>query len=87
MPKKNPEREVRRERRKELLSMLESAGITDVVGVQELYKEMVGSVLENSLEGELEEELGYSKYDYRNKDTDNCRNGYSEKGALQLRRN
>jgi Transposase and inactivated derivatives len=79
MPKKNPEREARRERRKELLAMLESAGITDVAGVQELYKEMVGSVLENSLEGELEEELGYSKYDYRNKDTDNCRNGHSEK--------
>ena len=58
MPKKNPEREARRERRKELLTMLESAGITDVAGVQELYKEMVGSVLENSLEGELEEELG-----------------------------
>lgn len=37
--------------------------------------EMVGTVLENGLEGELDEELGYSKYDYRNKDTDNCRNG------------
>ena len=27
---------------------------------------MVGTVLENGLEGKLEEELGYSKYDYRN---------------------
>ena len=79
MSKKNPEREARRERRKELLAMLESAGITDVSGVQELYKEMVGSVLENSLEGELEEELGYSKYDYQKKETDNCRNGHSDK--------
>lgn len=25
------------------------------------------------------EELGYSKYDYRNKETDNSRNGYSSK--------
>ncbi len=40
---------------------------------------MVGAVLENGLEGELDEELGYSKYDYRNKKTDNSRNGYSEK--------
>ena len=79
MPKKNPEREARRERRKELMRLLESAGITDVAGVQELYKEMIGSVLENGLEGELDEELGYSKYDYRNKDTDNSRNGHSEK--------
>ncbi len=27
----------------------------------------------------MNEELGYSKYDYRNKDTDNRRNGYSQK--------
>ncbi len=31
------------------------------------------------LETELEEELGYSKHDYRNKETDNSRNGYSKK--------
>ena len=40
---------------------------------------MVGEILENGLEGELEEELGYSKYDYRNKETENSRNGYSSK--------
>ncbi|WP_371367088.1 IS256 family transposase ISDku1 [Sporomusa rhizae] len=69
----------RREQRKKLLELLQGAGINDVAGVQELFKEMVGTVLENGLEGELEDELGYSKYDYRNKDTDNSRNGYSEK--------
>jgi putative transposase len=31
------------------------------------------------LDGELENELGYSKYDYKNKQTDNSRNGYSTK--------
>lgn len=31
------------------------------------------------LEGTLEEELGYSMYDYRNKVTDNSRNGHSKK--------
>ena len=40
---------------------------------------MVGTVLENGLEGELDEELGYSKYDYQNKQTENSRNGHSEK--------
>lgn len=69
----------RREQRKQLLELLQGAGINDVAGVQELFKEMVGTVLENGLEGELDEELGYSKYDYRNKQTDNSRNGYSEK--------
>ena len=42
-------------------------------------KEMVGEVLENGLEAELDDELGYSKYDYRNKNTKNNRNGYSRK--------
>ncbi len=69
----------RREQRKRLLEMLQDAGINDVAGVQDLFKEMVSTVLENGLEAELDEELGYSKYDYRNKQTDNSRNGYSEK--------
>jgi transposase-like protein len=69
----------RREQRKKLLEMLQDAGINDVAGVQELFKEMVSTVLENGLEAELDEELGYSKYDYRNKQTDNSRNGFSEK--------
>lgn len=42
---------------------------------------MVGEVLENGLEAELDDELGYSKYDYRNKDTYNSRNGYSRKSV------
>lgn len=69
----------RREQRRRLLGLMQGAGINDVAGVQALFKEMVGAVLENGLEGELDEELGYSKYDYRNKETDNSRNGYSEK--------
>ncbi len=69
----------RREQRKKLLEMLQDAGINDVASVQDLFKEMVSTVLENGLEAELDEELGYSKYNYRNKQTDNCRNGYSEK--------
>ena len=36
-------------------------------------------ILEGALDQELDEELGYSKYDYRNKETDNSRNGHSQK--------
>ena len=35
--------------------------------------------LEGALDQEMDEELGYSKYDYRNKETDNSRNGHSQK--------
>ena len=34
---------------------------------------------EGALDQEMDEELGYSKYDYRNKETDNSRNGHSQK--------
>lgn len=36
-------------------------------------------ILEGVLDEELDQELGYSKYDYRNKETDNSRNGHSQK--------
>lgn len=47
--------------------------------VQEMLKEMFGKTLEQMLEAELENELGYSKYNYQEKDTDNSRNGHSKK--------
>ena len=36
-------------------------------------------ILEGALNQEMDEELGYSRYDYRNKETDNSRNGHSQK--------
>lgn len=40
---------------------------------------MMGQMLESALDEELEEQFGYSKYNYCNKPTDNSRNGYSKK--------
>lgn len=36
-------------------------------------------ILEGVLNQEMDEELGYSKYNYRNKETENSRNGHSQK--------
>ena len=47
--------------------------------LKSVFKEMVGEVLGNVLEAELDDELGYTKYDYRNKETENSRNGHSVK--------
>ncbi len=33
-------------------------------------RDMMSIILEGALDQELDEELGYSKYDYRNKETD-----------------
>lgn len=46
---------------------------------ENLVKELFGDIIKEMLETELEEELGYSKHDYRNKETDNSRDGYSKK--------
>ena len=47
--------------------------------VNAVMRDMMSVILEDVLDEELDEELGYSKYDYRNKDTDNSRNGHSQK--------
>lgn len=74
--KRTPEEQARKEKIRELMSELE---VKDFQDVNNLFKELVGDILENGLEAELEEELGYSKYDYRNKETQNSRNGSSSK--------
>ena len=71
---RNPEEKARREKIRELLQM---ANIGSMDDIQNLFKETIAEFMENGLEAELEDELGYSKYDYKN--TDNSRNGHSSK--------
>ena len=47
--------------------------------VNSIMWDMMSVLLEGALDEELNEELGYSKYDYRNQETDNSRNGHSKK--------
>lgn len=74
--KRTPEGIARKAKVRELMQELD---INDMSDINALFKEFVGDILENGLEAELDDELGYSKYDYRNKDTDNSRNGHSTK--------
>lgn len=53
--------------------------VNDLSDLHKLLRKMVGTILENGLEAELDEELGYSKYDYKNKTGTNSRNGHSKK--------
>ncbi len=78
MARKNrtPEENARREKIRELLQM---ANIDSMDDIQNLFKETIAEFMEEGLEAELDEELGYSKYDYKNKETDNSRNGHSSK--------
>ena len=67
------------ERRAKIREMLQAANIGSMKDIQELFKETIAEFMENGLEAELDNELGYSKYDYKSKNTDNSRNGHSEK--------
>ena len=53
--------------------------VKDGTDVNSIMRDMMSIILEGALDQELDEELGYSKYDYRNKETDNSRNGHSQK--------
>lgn len=55
--------------------LIEERGIRDMDGVHALVKELTAGLIQECMDAELEEELGYSRYDYKNKRTDNSRNG------------
>ena len=69
----NPER---RELIRQLVQMYRPKTAQDA---HDVVKDLMGGVVQDMLEAELEDDLGYSKYDYKNKDTSNKRNGYSKK--------
>ena len=74
--KRSPEEQARREKIRELL---QTSGISSMEDIQNLFKETIAEFMENGLDAELDDELGYTKYDYKNKNTDNSRNGHSSK--------
>lgn len=74
--RRSPEEEARRAKIRELL---QESNISSMDDIQNLFKETIAEFMENGLDAELDEELGYSRYDYKNKDTDNSRNGHSSK--------
>ena len=73
---RSPEEQARRAKIRELL---QESNISSMEDIQNLLKETIAEFMENGLDSELEEELGYSRYDYRNKGTENSRNGHSSK--------
>jgi transposase-like protein len=78
MGRRNATEEQKR-RRQLVEDFVKENPIKDAEDIQELMKEMMRQVIEAGLVGELDGELGYTRYDYRNKDTENSRNGYSKK--------
>ena len=67
------------EKRSFIKGLLEHYQPKDAQDVQNMLKDLLGETLQDMLESEMDEHLGYSKYDYRNKETEDSRNGYSAK--------
>ena len=76
--KDSPQKAAMREMMRDYLKN-NDISIKDGTDVNSIMRDMMSVILEGALDEELNEELGYSKYDYRNKETDNSRNGHSRK--------
>lgn len=60
----------------QLRKLLKEHKVKDAKDIQEVLKKLFGDALAEMLEAELENELGYSKYDYKKKKT--CRSDYGK---------
>ncbi len=60
----------------QIKQLIKEKNLKTVTDVHNALKEMFGETIQRMLEAELENELGYSKYNYKDKKTSNCRNGY-----------
>ena len=76
--KDSPQKAAMREMMRDYLKN-NDISIKDGTDVNGIMRDMMSVLLEGALDEELDEELGYSKYDYCNKETDNSRNGHSSK--------
>ncbi len=59
--------------------LLQATKVSSMEDIQELFRETSAQFMENGLQSELDDELGYGRYDQSEKSTDNSRNGYSSK--------
>ncbi|MFP4498604.1 MAG: hypothetical protein ACLFQV_10370 [Vulcanimicrobiota bacterium] len=66
--KLTPEEKARKEKKRQAIrAIMDHYGVTDLKSLNFAVKDLMKDVIQESLEAELDEELGYSKYDYRNR--------------------
>jgi len=65
--------------REQIRQLIKEYNLKDTDDIQSMLKDLFGETIQEMLEAEMDEHLGYSKYEYDKKETDNTRNGYSKK--------
>ena len=73
------QRKLTPERKALIQSLLSHYKPEDAQDVQAMLRDLLGDTIQQMLEAEMDDHLVYSKYDYKNKHTDDSRNGYSPK--------
>ena len=68
-----------RKENKVIKELIDQYGVKTTDDIKDMLKDLLGETIQTMLEGEIEEELGYSKYNYEEKNTQNSRNGYTPK--------
>jgi transposase-like protein len=61
---------------------LRENNLKDGKNIEAAFIAEIKDILQEALEEEMNCMLGYSKYDWKNKNTDNSRNGHTKKTAL-----
>ncbi|NLA80755.1 MAG: IS256 family transposase [Chloroflexi bacterium] len=73
-----------------LRKLIEEHDVKSIQDVQDLVKTLTSGLIQEVMDAELEDDLGYSKYDYKNKNGTNSRNGSysknvtSSQGTIEL---
>jgi transposase-like protein len=69
-----------KEKRKALIKeLIKEYDLKDTTDISTMLKELTSSTIEEILNAEMDETLGYERYDQENKHTENSRNGHSSK--------
>lgn len=75
-PKKSAETE-----KKELISkLIDEFDPKSVKDIEDMFKDMLFQMLQEMLEGELDDHLSYEKYEHSGEGVSNSRNGHSSVG-------
>lgn len=81
MKKKNDE-EKRIFSKGQAKEFLKNNNLKDVTSIQDFLVGGFKELIQEALEAEMDDELGYSKYDWKNKETGNSRNGHTKKTLI-----
>lgn len=66
----------------QIRDFIKNNNIKTAKDIHDVLKDLFKDVLQEALESEINSDLGYQKYDSKNKHTDNSRNGYSKKSVI-----